>query len=124
MSNMFVANNAQAAGIAVKGDIIEQPAQANKIKTRSQTKKNPEQYTAIPFPAKAIKLLLWDFKTNLENTVSAATASAPASQNEPESDLLDGEEASSDVGDWEDLDEESPFGSNDDLAYLAGENNV
>jgi hypothetical protein len=94
MSKMFLANNPTASTIAVKGDIIEQPASANKIKTRSQSKKNPEQYSAIPFPAKAIKLLLWDFKTNLENS-SLTTASA--AQNEPESDVLDTEDGSSEV---------------------------
>lgn len=91
---MFAANNSLVSGVIVKGDIVEQPASAGKIKTRSQSKKNPEQYTAIPFPAKAIKLLLWDFKTNLENTAPAPSTTL----NEADSEAIDAEDNSSDVG--------------------------
>ncbi|KAI9028536.1 armadillo-type protein [Hyaloraphidium curvatum] len=117
MTKLFLLNNPLASAVTVKGDIVEQPAASGKIKTRSQSRKNPEQYTAIPFPAKAIKLLLWDFKTNLENAVTTAS---PA-QNEPESDVLEEEDGSSEAGDWEDVDEESGLATPDEFTYLSGE---
>lgn len=46
--------------VMVKGDLIITEANRNKIMTRSRTRAQPNTYTEIPFPVKALKLLLKD----------------------------------------------------------------
>ncbi|WWD20442.1 hypothetical protein CI109_104918 [Kwoniella shandongensis] len=46
--------------VVVKGDLIISEANRDTIMTRSRTKINPNQYTQIPFPLKALKLILKD----------------------------------------------------------------
>ncbi|KAH9923163.1 armadillo-type protein [Epithele typhae] len=53
-------------GIIVKGDIIVKPETKNVIMTRSRTKQIPTEFTSVPFPVKAIKLLLRELQTGGE----------------------------------------------------------
>ncbi|GAA5887335.1 hypothetical protein JCM6882_002496 [Rhodosporidiobolus microsporus] len=46
--------------VQVKGDLLITDANKNKIMTRARAKANPDQFSVIPFPAKALKLLLSD----------------------------------------------------------------
>ncbi|GAA6037267.1 hypothetical protein JCM8097_008653 [Rhodosporidiobolus ruineniae] len=46
--------------VQVKGDLLLTDANKNKIMTRARAKANPDQFPPIPFPAKALKLLLHD----------------------------------------------------------------
>lgn len=48
--------------VVVKGDLIITDANRNKIMTRSRTRAQPNTYTEIPFPVKALKLLLKDLQ--------------------------------------------------------------
>ncbi|KAK4689861.1 importin-9, partial [Tremellales sp. Uapishka_1] len=60
MSRLFLMPMASIQNVMVRGDLIVSDANRNTIMTRSRTKQNPHEYTIIPFPLKALKLLLKD----------------------------------------------------------------
>jgi hypothetical protein len=91
--------------IVVKGDLVipiqQQLGGEGLIITRSRSRKTPDQWTQIPFTAKAFKLLLADLKER----ASGNNNSVDASFNYDEEDKDDGEnyEDGEDDGDeWED----------------------
>ncbi|KAH9958982.1 ARM repeat-containing protein [Russula dissimulans] len=68
--------------IVVKGDIIITAATKDTIMTRSKTRIQPPQFTRVPFPVKALKLLLHELQSNGE----AATLATPTAPVDAESD--------------------------------------
>ncbi|KAK8849809.1 hypothetical protein IAR55_005145 [Kwoniella newhampshirensis] len=64
MSKLFAlpaaAGGERLRGVVVKGDLIISETNRDTIMTRSRTKLNPNQYSQIPFPLKALKLILKD----------------------------------------------------------------
>ncbi len=68
----------------------------------------PQEWTQIPFPAKALKLLLNDFLHSQDRQQSSALG-----QRDDGDDLTD-----EDSGQWEDDDEESPFAPAEKYAHL------
>ena len=60
MLKLFTLADPRVASINVKGDLIVDEQNRDRIMTRSRTKDAPHRYTQIPFPLKALKLLLKD----------------------------------------------------------------
>lgn len=56
LTNIFKLNDERLQNIQTKGDLIVD--NTSRIKTRSQAKKQPDQYTAIPVPLKVLKVLV------------------------------------------------------------------
>lgn len=52
--------------VIVKGDLIET---TKAIKTRSISKTTPDRFSMIPFPSKAIKLLIGEMQQNMESKI-------------------------------------------------------
>ncbi|KAI5824132.1 ARM repeat-containing protein [Schizophyllum commune Tattone D] len=77
--------------ITVKGDIILRPETKNVIMTRSRTKKIPTEFTTVPFPVKALKIVVRDLLTGGESAAIGA---------------IDDEEVASDDGQDDDWEEE------------------
>ncbi|OWZ73050.1 hypothetical protein AYX14_01478 [Cryptococcus neoformans] len=63
MSKLFVLSDQRLREVIVKGDLIISEANRNTIMTRSRTRQTPNQYTQIPFPLKALKLILKDVQS-------------------------------------------------------------
>ncbi|OQE44240.1 hypothetical protein PENCOP_c002G01438 [Penicillium coprophilum] len=91
LARLYELADPRVAEVPVKGDLIIQDT--GRIKTRSQARKNPDQFTTVPAPLKIFKVLIEELGAASGNKeIDAATAAA-----------LD--EADSDDGDddWEDL---------------------
>ncbi|KAJ3272055.1 Importin 9 [Terramyces sp. JEL0728] len=56
---LFSSGDARLANVTVKGDLI---ITNTKIMTRSRAKANPEQYSTLTFPQKAVGLLIGEYK--------------------------------------------------------------
>ncbi|KAI8975506.1 armadillo-type protein [Mycotypha africana] len=102
LSKIFLSSDPRLQNITVKGEIIVNPNGG--IVTRSRAKRNPDQYTAIPLPAKIIKLLVAELTNALQMD------QAPAEDVESIQDDED--------GDWEDVDE-PPFSARNDFNLLS-----
>ncbi|WWC92624.1 uncharacterized protein L201_007583 [Kwoniella dendrophila CBS 6074] len=63
LSKLFSMQDERLNGVIVKGDMIIDERNRNTIMTRSRTKTTPNQYTQIPFPLKAFKLILKDVQS-------------------------------------------------------------
>lgn len=100
LSKIYLSSDPRLSSITVKGEIIVNPNAG--IVTRSRAKRNPDQYTAIPLPAKIIKLLAGD--------LSNALMSEQAPPDEAES-------ADEEGGDWEDVDD--VFATRNDINLLS-----
>lgn len=88
--------------VMVKGDMIITSDNKNKIMTRSRMKSTPTQYTQIPFPVKALKLILKDLSS------------------EPAKGKGDAANVEEDDGD-EEWDDDDPLGTpgDDEFAFLS-----
>ncbi|KAG1180299.1 hypothetical protein G6F70_000463 [Rhizopus microsporus] len=103
LSKMFLANDPRLQNIHVKGEIVVNPNGG--IVTRSRAKKNPDQYTAIPVPAKIIKLLIAD----TTNTLLADQHPVEDAESVGDDD---------ETGEWEDV-EDDLFATRNDINYLS-----
>ncbi|KZT73366.1 ARM repeat-containing protein [Daedalea quercina L-15889] len=107
--SLFVSGRPSVQTVIVKGDLIIKPETRNVIMTRSKTKAVPTEFTRIPFPAKALKILLRELQSGGE------AASRRTNASEVDSD--DGDD------DWqEDDDEVIPEGSSsrsNEMAFLS-----
>ncbi|KAK1923454.1 armadillo-type protein [Papiliotrema laurentii] len=106
MSKLFTLDDERLRHVMVKGDMVITSEQRNTIMTRSRTKSTPIQYAQIPFPVKALKLILKDVQH--VGTKKGSTAAA---------DL----ELDDDDGD-EEWDDDDPLGSGDpadEFAFLS-----
>ena len=101
LSKIYLTGDPRLNNIMVKGEIIVNPNA--RILTRSRAKRNPDQYTNIPLPAKIIKLLVAD------------TTNAYASEQAPVEEV---ESADEEGADWEDV-EDDLFSSRNDINLLS-----
>jgi hypothetical protein len=62
LAKLYTLPSPAVRGVIVTGDLIITDSNRNTIMTRSRTKATPNQYTRIPFPVKALKLLLKDLQ--------------------------------------------------------------
>ncbi|KAJ7665464.1 ARM repeat-containing protein [Mycena polygramma] len=104
LSQLFVSERPSLQNLMVKGDIIVKPETQNVIMTRSRTKLTPLEFSSIPFPVKALKLLLHDVQSGGES----ATISAQGETYDVDSD--DGDE------EWA---EEEKLNPNDEFEFLS-----
>lgn len=75
LTKLYQLNDPRVNIVHVKGDLIVQDT--GRIKTRSQARSNPDQYTMVPIPLKIIKLLVAELDitpTSANPNVSGATA--------------------------------------------------
>ncbi|KAI0778993.1 ARM repeat-containing protein [Trametes elegans] len=66
LSSLFASERPSLQGLTVKGDIVVKPETKNVIMTRSKTKQIPTEFTSVPFPVKAVKLLLHELQSGGE----------------------------------------------------------
>ncbi|KAE8380151.1 armadillo-type protein [Aspergillus bertholletiae] len=89
LATLYNLEDPRLAQVQVKGDLIIQDT--GRIKTRSQTRNNPDQYTSVTAPLKIVKVLVEELAAaSGSKEIDAATAAAL-------------EEEGSDDDDWEDL---------------------
>ncbi|KAL7284955.1 hypothetical protein ACG7TL_000044 [Trametes sanguinea] len=67
LSSLFASERPSLQTLTVKGDIIVKPETKNVIMTRSKTKQTPTEFTSVPFPVKALKLLLHELQSGGES---------------------------------------------------------
>ncbi|KZP10073.1 ARM repeat-containing protein, partial [Athelia psychrophila] len=67
LSQLYLDQRQSLQNLMVKGDIIVKPETRDVIMTRSRTKTTPHEFTSVPFPVKALKLLVHDLRTNGES---------------------------------------------------------
>ncbi|KAJ6609355.1 ARM repeat-containing protein [Mycena sp. CBHHK59/15] len=104
LCQLFVSERPSLQNLMVKGDIIVKPETQNVIMTRSRTKLSPHEFSSIPFPVKALKLLLHDVQSGGES----ATITAQGDTYDVDSD--DGDEG------WA---EEEKLNPNDEFEFLS-----
>ncbi|EJF67437.1 ARM repeat-containing protein [Dichomitus squalens LYAD-421 SS1] len=66
LCSLYVSERPSLQNLVVKGDIVVKPETKNVIMTRSRTKQIPTEFTSVPFPVKALKLLLHDLQSGGE----------------------------------------------------------
>lgn len=92
--------------VQVKGDLLLTDANTNKIMTRARARANPDQFPPIPFPAKALKLLLHDAQT--------AAQTSGGEKGVPDDAVSDDED-----DEWADEGAEFTAGNEKDLDFLS-----
>jgi hypothetical protein len=97
LCQLFLSNRPSLLHLQVKGDQIVRPETKNVIMTRSRAKKVPTEYTSVPFPVKALKIILHE----LQQSASGPRPKSP----EPETPV----DATSDDEDADWADEEDLF---------------
>ncbi|KAI9053125.1 hypothetical protein LZ554_003392 [Drepanopeziza brunnea f. sp. 'monogermtubi'] len=90
LSKLFTLNDPRVVQTMVKGELIV--PKSDRIKTRSQAKLNPDQYTIIPAPLKILKVLIEELLSASGHSNSLAAAAA--------AEFADGE---ADDDGWEDV---------------------
>ena len=93
LTKLYSLEDPRVRAIGVKGDLVIE--QSTRIKTRSQAKKNPDQYAIIPADVKILKILTEELSSASMNGYQADPTAAAAG--------LD-DEGGSDDDDWEDDD--------------------
>ncbi|KAI8921286.1 armadillo-type protein [Powellomyces hirtus] len=107
MSKVLRTADPRLNGVVVKGDEI---VTSHKIVTRSMTQKNPTQYTMIPFPANAIKLLLVEVQHQSESRMGRPSARGSAGFEDDEGELDESWESGDEEDEsWEDVAGGDPF---------------
>ncbi|KAI0964512.1 hypothetical protein AcW1_001317 [Taiwanofungus camphoratus] len=66
LCSLYASERPSLQNLMVKGDLIVKEETKNVIMTRSRTKQIPTEFTSVPFPVKALKLLLHDLQFNEE----------------------------------------------------------
>ncbi|KUJ06847.1 ARM repeat-containing protein [Mollisia scopiformis] len=86
LSKLFTLNDPRLAQTLVKGELIIPVS--DRIITRSQSKKNPDQYTIIPAPLKILKVLIEELlsASGYRNASDVAAAAAEFVDEEDEND--------------------------------------
>ncbi|KIM47710.1 hypothetical protein M413DRAFT_62252 [Hebeloma cylindrosporum] len=103
LMQLFLSERPSLRNLTVKGDIIIKQESKNIIMTRSRTKTTPHEFTRIPFPVKALKIILHDVHSGGESATFSARGVADV-------DSDDGDE------DWA---EEEQGIKNDEFAFLS-----
>ena len=119
LSKIYSLDDPRVKAIGVKGELIIE--NTGRIKTRSQAKKNPDRYTAIPANVKILQILVNELTaaTKYENGIIAQGKAAASELDELDSDDDDGENGA-DGGDWEDVGTPGVL----DLASLVAKENL
>ncbi|KAI1914505.1 hypothetical protein LOZ12_004991 [Ophidiomyces ophidiicola] len=91
LSKIYELEDPRVSQVQVKGDLIIQDT--GRIKTRSQSRLNPDQYTIIPAPLKIIKVLVEE----LSSAAGVRGIHGPGSQN------FEDVESDDENADWEDM---------------------
>ncbi|KAI0045675.1 ARM repeat-containing protein [Auriscalpium vulgare] len=107
LCQLLLCERASLRALMVKGDIVVKPETRNVIMTRSKTKAAPVEFTSVPFPVKALKLLLHDLQSNGEAATMSANGGLAAD--------LESDDGNSEWGD------DAPDGGlmKDELAFLS-----
>ncbi|KLJ08001.1 hypothetical protein EMPG_16543 [Blastomyces silverae] len=109
LSNIYQLDDPRVAQVQVKGELIIQDT--GRIKTRSQARRDPDQYTIVSAPLKIIKVLAEELVSATGNRdMDAAAAGAVA--------------AGAGVGQTGDDEAESDDDENDDWEDISGAGNV
>ncbi|KAI5285849.1 hypothetical protein KEM52_002260 [Ascosphaera acerosa] len=108
LARIYQLEDPRVAQVRVKGDLVVQPADSGRIKTRSQARKNPDTYTVVPAPVKIIKVLVEELSSAAGGNFSAeqaqALAAAGAGEGHDDDDDGDGDgDGDEDDDDWEDV---------------------
>ena len=119
LSKIYSLDDPRVKAIGVKGELIIE--NTGRIKTRSQAKKNPDRYTAIPANVKILQILANELTaaTKYENGIIAQGKAAASELDELDSDDDDGENGA-DGGEWEDVGTPGVL----DLASLVAKENL
>jgi len=108
--SLFASERPSLQGLIVKGDIVVKADGKNVIMTRSRTKKTPHEFTQIPFPIKAMKILVHEIQSGGE----AASMSAFAGTGSvPELESDDGED------DWNEEEKRNQGFSHEEFQMLS-----
>lgn len=91
LTNIYNLNDARLSSIPVQGDLVVQAT--SRIKTRSQSKYNPDQYSTTTVPLKLIKVLIQELVASSPMTASFAKGAGFST---------DGHASDDDDDDWED----------------------
>jgi importin-9 len=115
LSKIFALHDARVKAVQVKGDLIVEPAQSGRIKTRSQAKLNPDRWSSIPADLKILKIMV-------DELASAATSRFPdLASAQAAADALDEEDdAADDADEWEDVGNAGAL----DLASVSARNDL
>ncbi|KAI8980578.1 ARM repeat-containing protein [Trametes punicea] len=111
---LFASERPSLQNLVVKGDIIVKPETKNGsdahavIMTRSKTKQTPTEFTSVPFPVKALKLLLRELQSGGEAASMGFNAADVA-----EVDSDDGDE------EWTEEEKANQGFKADELAFLS-----
>ncbi|KAH7915756.1 armadillo-type protein [Hygrophoropsis aurantiaca] len=75
LSQLYASGRPSLQTLMVKGDIIVKPETKDVIMTRSRTRTTPHEFTSVPFPVKALKLLVHDLRSGGDSaTIPAGEA--------------------------------------------------
>ncbi|CAE7208239.1 unnamed protein product [Rhizoctonia solani] len=109
LCQMFLSNRPSLRQIYVKGDIIVKPETQNVIITRSRAKKTPHEFKSIPFPTKALQLIVRELQEMGAEVEAISTKDVP-----------DADDDSDDADEWADEEKLYLGMKRDELAFLAG----
>ncbi|OCH92992.1 ARM repeat-containing protein [Obba rivulosa] len=119
LSALYASERPNLQNLMVKGDMIVRPETKNVIMTRSKTKKMPTEWTSVPFPVKALKLMLHDLQSGGEAASMGLGSSGDADSDDGDEDWSDdGDEAGSKKAEYAYLSEiMNSAGINPNIAY-------
>ncbi|KAG1747560.1 armadillo-type protein, partial [Suillus lakei] len=105
LTKLYASGRPSLQSLMVKGDIILKPETKNVIMTRSRTKTTPHQFTSVPFPVKALKLLVHDLRAGGDS------ATIPKAEFDVDSD--DGDE------EWTEEEQQNQGFKQEEFAFLS-----
>ncbi|KAG1813959.1 armadillo-type protein [Suillus subaureus] len=105
LTKLYASGRSSLQSLMVKGDIILKPETKNVIMTRSRTKTTPHEFTSVPFPVKALKLLVHDLRAGGDS------ATIPKAEFDVDSD--DGDE------EWTEEEQQNQGFKQEEFAFLS-----
>ncbi|KAG2358745.1 ARM repeat-containing protein [Suillus spraguei] len=105
LTKLYASGRPSLQSLMVKGDIILKPETKNVIMTRSRTKTTPHEFTSVPFPVKALKLLVHDLRAGGDS------ATIPKAEFDVDSD--DGDE------EWTEEEQQNQGFKQEEFAFLS-----
>ncbi|KAL8280102.1 hypothetical protein RQP46_007432 [Phenoliferia psychrophenolica] len=110
LMHLYLSQRPSLQQIVVKGDLLLTEANSKTIMTRARAKNNPDQFSSIPFHAKALKILLHDVQRSGDDATIGKKGG----------EMEDFDDVDSDDGDDEWADEGAEFRTGDkDLDFLS-----
>ncbi|KZT52890.1 ARM repeat-containing protein [Calocera cornea HHB12733] len=111
LCQLFLSGRSSVLSVPCQGSLIIKPEQENIIITRSKSKQMPIEYTSIPFPVKAMKIILGDITTDAEPASAGVKLGIPTGTDDDDDE---------DADDW--ADEETVYQErvkDDEFAFLS-----